>query len=222
MEHGSRIELRELVQQPRRGSESAAQLITVDRPLFRADLFDSLADEPGSYRVAHFHPEFSGNEPCPRVWDASLTASPWDWLHDQVESVGAVSSRPAWPLDPADARELSSLADTVVTMARTFAPERCRAYASPTCWTRSGYRPGARQPRSGGPVGYPPERPSSRAAFPPVMASSTCSRRPPLRHSARARSIGKTGQSVPCSTCSLSRLFMNRSITSQPVPCSQT
>ena len=129
MEHGSRIELRELVPQPRRGSESAAQLITVDRPLFRADLFDSLADEPGSYRVAHFHPEFSGNEPGPRVWDASLTASPWDWLHDQVESVGAVSSRPAWPLDPADARELSSLADTVVAMARTFAPERCRSAA---------------------------------------------------------------------------------------------
>ena len=36
---------------------------------------------------------------------------------------------PAWPLDPADARELSSLADTVVTTARTFAPERCRSAA---------------------------------------------------------------------------------------------
>gem|GEM_PF-4725473 len=48
MEHGSRIELRELMPQPRRGSESAAQLITADRPLFRADLFDRLTDEPGS------------------------------------------------------------------------------------------------------------------------------------------------------------------------------
>lgn len=91
--------------------------------------FDRLTDEPGSYGVAHFHPEFSGIEPGPRVWDAALTASPWDWLHDQVESVGAVSGRPAWPLDPADARELSSLADTVVTAARTFAPERCRSAA---------------------------------------------------------------------------------------------
>jgi hypothetical protein len=121
--------LRELMPQPRRGSESAAQLITADRPLFRADLFDRLTDEPGSYGVAHFHPEFSGDEPCPRVWDAALAASPWDWLHDQVASVGAVSSRPAWPLDPADARELSGLADTVVTMARQFAPERCRSAA---------------------------------------------------------------------------------------------
>ena len=38
MEHGARIELRELVGHPRRGSESAAQLITLDRPLWRADL----------------------------------------------------------------------------------------------------------------------------------------------------------------------------------------
>jgi hypothetical protein len=34
MEHGARIELRELVPQPRRGTESAAQLITADRPLW--------------------------------------------------------------------------------------------------------------------------------------------------------------------------------------------
>jgi hypothetical protein len=50
MEHGARIELRELAAQPRRGSESAAQLITLDRPLWRADLFDRLADGPGSFR----------------------------------------------------------------------------------------------------------------------------------------------------------------------------
>jgi hypothetical protein len=136
MEHGSRIELRELVPQPRRGSESAAQLITADRPLFRADLFDRLTDEPGSYGVAHFHPEFANNEPCGRVWDAALTASPWDWLHDQVASVGAVSGRPAWPLDPADARELSGLADTVVSMARQFAPERCGSAAECFQFTR--------------------------------------------------------------------------------------
>ena len=76
MEHGARIELRELAAHPRRGSESAAQLITLDRPLWRADLFDRLADEPGTFGVAHYHPEFSGHEPCPRVWDPELTARP--------------------------------------------------------------------------------------------------------------------------------------------------
>lgn len=64
MEHGARIELRELAQHAHRGSESAAQLITADRPLWRADLFDRLADKPGSYGVAHFHPRFADNEPC--------------------------------------------------------------------------------------------------------------------------------------------------------------
>jgi len=47
MEHGARIEIRELPPQPHRGSESASQLTTVDRPLWRADLFDRLAPGPG-------------------------------------------------------------------------------------------------------------------------------------------------------------------------------
>jgi hypothetical protein len=79
MEHGARIELRELAPQHHRGSESAAQMVAADRPLWRADLFDRVGDPPGSYGVAHFHPEFSDDEPCPRAWDAALTASPWDW-----------------------------------------------------------------------------------------------------------------------------------------------
>jgi hypothetical protein len=52
MEHGARVELRLLAARPHRGSESAAQLITVDRPLWRADLFDRLGDLPGSFAVA--------------------------------------------------------------------------------------------------------------------------------------------------------------------------
>ncbi|HEX4064251.1 MAG TPA: hypothetical protein VHY58_24840 [Streptosporangiaceae bacterium] len=125
MEHGARIELRELAPQEHRGSESAAQIVTADRPLWRADLFDRLTDPPGSYGVAHFHPGFSGSEPSTRAWDPALSASPWDWLHDQVASVGAASGHGAWPLDPEDASELSGLAGPVVTAARQFAPEGC-------------------------------------------------------------------------------------------------
>jgi hypothetical protein len=136
MEHGARIELRELVPQQHRGSESAAQIVTADRPLWRADLFDRLSDAPGSYGVAHFHPRFSGNEPCPRVWDPELTASPWAWLQDQVASTGAASGHGAWPLEPGDTRELSALAGTVVAMARQFAPERCGSAAECFALTR--------------------------------------------------------------------------------------
>ena len=107
----------------------ATQLTTVDRPLWRADLFDRVGDPPGSYGVAHFHPSFSGHEPRPRAWDAVLTASPWDWLHDQVATTGAASGHGAWPLDPEDASELGGLADAVVAMARQFAPENCGSAA---------------------------------------------------------------------------------------------
>jgi hypothetical protein len=129
MEHGARVELRELVSQQHRGSESAAQIVTADRPLWRADLFDRVGDPPGRYGVAHFHPRFSGNERCRGAWYAGLTASPWDWLHDQVALGGAASGREAWPLDAEDASELGGLADVVVAMARQFAPERCGSAA---------------------------------------------------------------------------------------------
>jgi hypothetical protein len=129
MEHGARIELRELAAHPRRGSESAAQLITLDRPWWRADLFDRLTDEPGTFGVAHYHPEFSGNEPCPRVWDPELTARPWRWLRDQFANLGAAQPNGRWELGPADAAELSGLADAVVTLARQVSPERCHSAA---------------------------------------------------------------------------------------------
>jgi hypothetical protein len=129
MEHGARIELRELAAHPRRGSESAAQVITLDRPLWRADLFDRLTDEPGTFGVAHYHPEFSGNEPCPRVWDPELTAGPWQWLRDQFARPGTAQPNGPWELDPADAAELSGLADDVVALARQVSPERCHSAA---------------------------------------------------------------------------------------------
>jgi hypothetical protein len=129
MEHGARIEIRELAGHPHRGSESAAQLITADRPLWRADLFDRLGGDPGRFAAAHYHPRFDGNEPCARVWDPVLTAAPWDWLAGQIASVGAAPGRPGWPLDPGDAAELSGLAAAVVSIAQQFGPGRCGSAA---------------------------------------------------------------------------------------------
>ena len=129
MEHGVRIELRELAAHPRRGSESAAQLVTVDRPLWRADLFDRLTDAPGTFGVAHYHPRFGGPEPCPRVWDPKLTADPWSWLEDQFARLGAASETGTWPVDPADGPKLSRLSTEIVSLARPLGPDRCRSAA---------------------------------------------------------------------------------------------
>jgi len=129
MEHGVRIELRELAAHPRRGSESAAQLVAVDRPLWRADLFDRLTDAPGTFGVAHYHPRFLGHEPCPRVWDAKLTADPWGWLGDQFAQLGAAGGTEPWPVNPADGPELSRLSAEIVSLARQLGPDRCRSAA---------------------------------------------------------------------------------------------
>ena len=129
MEHGARIEIRELPPQPHRGSESAAQVTMVDRPLWRADLFDRLTDPPGSFGVAHYHPRFAGNEPSGRHWDAALSADPWTWLGDQIASLGTAAGGAAWPLDPDDAAELPGLAGIVVETAQQFGPDRCRSAA---------------------------------------------------------------------------------------------
>ena len=129
MEHGVRVELRELAAQPRRGSESAAQLVCLDRPLWRADLFDRLADAPGRFGAAHYHPRFLGVEPCPRVWDAGLTADPWRWLADQFALPGATDGNGRPRLGPADAGELGELSGSIVALARQLGPERCSSAA---------------------------------------------------------------------------------------------
>jgi hypothetical protein len=125
MEHGARIELRELRAHPHRGSESASQLVTIDRTIWRADLFDRLAGEAGRFAAAHYHPEFTDNEPCSRVWDPWLTTDPFGWLGDQVATLGGGR----WPVQHEDADELRGLAATVVALARQYSPEICTSGA---------------------------------------------------------------------------------------------
>jgi hypothetical protein len=129
MEHGARIEVRGLQEQEHRGSESASQLLTVDRVFWRADLFDRLFSDPGTFDAAHYHPRFEGNEPCARVWDPRLTADPWGWLGDQIAHLGASADQPGWPLDPGDAEDLRGLADEIVAIAQQFSPITCKTAA---------------------------------------------------------------------------------------------
>lgn len=129
MEHGARVEIRELPAQPHRGSESASQLTIVDRPLWRADLFDRLADPPGSFAVAHYHPHFTGNEPPARFWDPALSTDPWTWLGDQITSLGTAAGGAGWPLEAQDAAELPGLASAVVATAQQYGPATCRSAA---------------------------------------------------------------------------------------------
>jgi hypothetical protein len=83
-ECGARVEVRLLADAPRRGSWSAAQRLVIDRPVFRADLFDQVDGPPGNLRSAHFHPSFDGVEPCERHWSDEIRDDPTGWLAAQL------------------------------------------------------------------------------------------------------------------------------------------
>jgi len=65
-EQGVRLELRQFARGELQGSIYSAQPIAVDRPIWRADLLESVAN-PGTLDRAHYHPRFLGWEPGPRI-----------------------------------------------------------------------------------------------------------------------------------------------------------
>ncbi|HEY1738806.1 MAG TPA: hypothetical protein VGI86_08860 [Acidimicrobiia bacterium] len=92
-ERGARVEVRLAPDQPRRGSPSAAQLVVLDDPIFRADLFDHEEGTPGNLRAAHFHEGFDGVEPRDRQWPRELKHDPIAWLRDELSDLPNVLTR---------------------------------------------------------------------------------------------------------------------------------
>jgi hypothetical protein len=129
LEHGARLELRLLEPQPHRGTESAAQRFVIDRPVWRADLFDRLDRPAGTFSAAHFHPRFDGDEPSDRVFREELTADPWAWAVDQLSDLKAVADAAGLPPDAVadDAGDVREQAALIVGTARTLAPTECRS-----------------------------------------------------------------------------------------------
>jgi hypothetical protein len=138
MEHGARVEIRLLAPQPRRGSESAAQVVVVDQPVWRADLFDRLDGSPGAFEAAHFHPHFVGVEPCERHWDEAVKAAPWEWLQTRLSDVADIVASAGMQLrDPAtENKQVSADSDVIVAAARSRAPMLCRSKQQCHDWTR--------------------------------------------------------------------------------------
>jgi hypothetical protein len=110
-ERGVRLELRLLERGPLQGSIYAAQPISVDRPLWRVDLLESVDSTPGSLDRAHHHPRFRDWDPGGRAFVAELSAAPLDWLAaeladlDGVLARGGVAPGTAGPSDAAALRD---------------------------------------------------------------------------------------------------------------------
>jgi hypothetical protein len=110
-ERGARVEVRMLADEPRRGSQYAAERVVLDRPVFRADLFDQVDAPPGNLRSAHFHPYFDGIEPCDRHWKDTIKSDPTGWLSGELGDLAALLGRAG--VDDVDAAALASDADAL-------------------------------------------------------------------------------------------------------------
>ncbi|KAB2344418.1 hypothetical protein [Actinomadura rudentiformis] len=130
LEHGARLELRRLVPQEPRGTESAAQKVLVDQPLWRADLFDRLDGPPGNFAAAHFHPYFTGPEPSERHY---IEESPWEWLRKRLANPPGLTDL---QLTTWDIEDMARDAPEIVEAARRRAATECTSAQHCFTWTR--------------------------------------------------------------------------------------
>jgi hypothetical protein len=120
-ERGVRVEVRLLERGELPGSIYASVPIEVGRPVWRADLLETVDSAAGSMNRAHHHPAMAGWEPHSRVFDQGLSAAPVEWLGDRLRDLEGLLAEAGVELDEelaADAREL-----------RSWAPEITRAVA---------------------------------------------------------------------------------------------
>jgi hypothetical protein len=100
-EHGVRLELRALDRGELKGTVYSARPITVDKPIWRADLLESTEGKPGSHDRTHYHPAFSGWNPSKRTFDRDLSSDPIGWLGRQLSDLPALLAEAEVPADAA-------------------------------------------------------------------------------------------------------------------------
>jgi hypothetical protein len=125
-ERGVRLELRMLERGELKGSIYSAQPIAVGRPIWRVDLLETVAGEPGSFDRAHHHPAFNGWEPGSRHFVEELTADPLRWLEARLSDVPGVLETAGVArdeIDASDVERLHKLAPEIVAAVRRLLDE---------------------------------------------------------------------------------------------------
>ncbi len=127
-ERGARVEVRFLQRQELPGSVYSAQPILVGRPVWRADLLESV-DRPGSWDRTHHHPRFRGWEPGGRSYEEQMTADAPGFLVAQLSDLPALLERAELgdhELAPGEAAEVAAAAPEIAGAA-TRILDRVRA-----------------------------------------------------------------------------------------------
>jgi hypothetical protein len=112
-ERGVRLEVRLLERGELKGSIYSAQPIAVDRPIWRADLLESVAGPPGSFDRTHHHPAFRGWEPSSRHFVQELSANPLAWVGDRLSHLSDLLKEAGVDADEVDATDADRLRDAV-------------------------------------------------------------------------------------------------------------
>ena len=112
-EHGVRLELRELELGELAGSIYSARPVTAGRPLWRADLLESVAGPPGSFDRTHHHPGFNGWNPGRRVFERKLSADPLGWLGGKLSDLPGLLKEAGAPADLAGPADEDGLREAV-------------------------------------------------------------------------------------------------------------
>ena len=95
-EHGVRLELRVLGRGELKGSVYSAQPIEVGSPVWRADLLESVAGQPGSFDRTHHHRRHWLQPGC-WVFVKELSADPLGWLARQAGGPGCIAGHGGIP-----------------------------------------------------------------------------------------------------------------------------
>jgi hypothetical protein len=119
-ERGVRLEVRMLDRGALKGSIYSAQPIGVDRPIWRADLLESVASPPGSFDRTHHHPAFDGWEPSRRHFVPELSADPLGWVGAHLSDLPArlAEADADVTVSPSDAAALRQAVPEILDAAR--------------------------------------------------------------------------------------------------------
>ena len=93
-EFGTRIQLRHVRYDVADGVRHRAGrdglYTSITSPIWRADLFGVVGGAPGNHDHAHFHPWFTGMQPCEREFDQAVVDDPIGWTRAQFANLRAL------------------------------------------------------------------------------------------------------------------------------------
>jgi hypothetical protein len=122
-ERGVRLEVRLLEPGAVDGTIYAARPILINRPIWRADLLESVDGPPGSFDRTHHHPHFVGWEPGTRAFVEELSQDPFGWVGKALENLEALvlaAELPMAAIGEDDPRLLSEAVPEIVDSMKTI------------------------------------------------------------------------------------------------------